>query len=144
MILGFKADIPGIYSINMEEANDFATVILEDTETGITTDLLSNTYNFSYSVDEDAERFILHFSPLGVNNGEVDNIQVYSVENIVYVNLSEISQFEYSILNMMGQEIKSGKLYSQNNSISLNTETGYYVVKIITGNTVVSSKVFIK
>jgi hypothetical protein len=45
---------------------------------------------------------------------------------------------------MMGQEIKSGILDSQNNSISLNTETGYYVLKIITGNTVVSRKVFIK
>jgi hypothetical protein len=144
MILGFRADIPGIYSINMEEANDFATVILEDTETGTTTDLLSNTYNFSYSVDEAAERFILHFSPLGVNELATDNIQVYSVENTVYVNLSEVSQFEYSILDMMGQEIQSGKLDSQNNSISLNTETGYYVVKIITGNRSVSRKVFIK
>jgi hypothetical protein len=144
MILGFKADIPGIYSINMEEANDFTTVILEDTKTGITTDLLSNNYNFSYSVDEAAERFILHFSPLGVNDVKVDNIQVYSVDNIVYVNLSEAPQVEYAVLNMMGQEIKSGILDSQNNSISLNTETGYYVLKIITGNTVVSRKVFIK
>ncbi len=143
MVLGFKAGVPGLYSIGLEEASGFSTVVLEDTKTGLTMDLLSSPYNFSHSVDGNAERFILHFSPLGVDEMEAGDIQVYSVEDIVYVGLPGTSPVEYSVLNMMGQEIKAGKLGPGTSSFTIDSGTGYYVVKIINAGTMVSEKVFI-
>jgi len=141
--LGFKSDVSGTFTISAIEINDIGIVLLEDTFTGEMTDLSSNSYTFVYNESDDANRFIVHFTPLAIgdNIGGVTNI--YSHNKSIYVNVPDNTQGEIFIYNMMGQNVVSTQINGSLNKISLN-ESAYYLVKVVSNEQITSTKVFIK
>ena len=142
--MGFESMTSGVYTFSAEVVYDLEVVILEDLLTGTFTDLKSGDYTFSYSIGEPAERFMLHFNPLGTDEIFESGMSIYSYGQILYVNTN--SQLgEIRVYNLTGQEVIVERL-SGNGLQTLNMEgyPGYYVVKIITDSESVSQKVFIK
>ena len=141
--LGFTAQFDGEYSISAIEINDISSAWLEDTFTGIFTNLTSDSYSFTYSTSDAADRFILHFAPLVIDDNFVDNTNIYSYEKDVYVNVSEITSGDIVIYNLMGQKVISNSMSGLLNKVTLK-EAGFYIVKVSLNGQTVSKKVLIK
>jgi len=149
--LGFQVGFEAEYVITPAEFSNFKngmTVILEDIQTNTFTELtLNSTYSFSASPLDENHRFNLHFktSSFGtVENPEL-GIHVYSSEKIVYVQTPEYTIADVAIYDMMGREVAREKTHGDIISkIKLNSETGYYLVKVQTNDQFITSKVFIK
>jgi hypothetical protein len=142
MPLAFTAGVSGTYTISIEQATDFDVVYLEDLKTGKLHDL-ATAYEFSYNEGENANRFVIHFGQVSLDNAQ-NGIVVYSYNNNVYVYNANNLQGEISIYGVMGQEVTGTKLESGLNVITLNDVNTYYVVKVLTDETAVSEKVYIK
>jgi len=142
--MGFKAQTSGTYTIEAIETSDFANVVLEDVATGIETDLLQDSYTFNYTVGENANRFIVHFTPLGTPELEANSIHIWSSERNIYVSVPETVTGDVAVYNMMGQEVIANKVQPGMNVIPVNDVNTYYVVKVRSNNNVVTEKVFIR
>ncbi|MBN1339299.1 MAG: hypothetical protein JXA03_08250 [Bacteroidales bacterium] len=139
--MSFTAIGSGVYSIAIDE-NDLGTIILQDLKTGILHNLETN-YEFSYVEGENADRFVIHFGEVSLDNA-TNGILVYSNENKVFVYNTNNLQGEIAIFGMMGQQVTTAKLEGGLNMITLNDMNNYYVVKVLTESTVVSEKVYIR
>ena len=150
--LGFEVGISGVYFIEANNLNSFDTlsqIILEDLKTGIFHDFRQDSiYSFFADTDDDRARFLLRFNDLtDINETEIpEEIQVWAYAKNIYIknNSSGKTNIHYQIFNIMGQEIKSGKINGNSDiTIPLNVKTGNYIVRII-GNTVYTKKLFLK
>ena len=87
--------------------------------------------------------FNLHFaSPYGVDEPAAGLISIYSYGKHVYVKVPQVSG-EVHIYNVMGQPVVSEKIGSEMNSYRVE-HAGYYVVQLIDGEHITTSKVYIK
>ncbi len=141
--LGFSAGVSGEFTISAIEINDIGIVVLEDTFTGEMTDLTSSSYTFDYTLNDNEQRFIIHFSPLSVGENTDKLFTVYSVNNEVVVVAPENTDGQINIYNMMGQEVVSTQINGTINTIALE-KSAYYVVKVLSNNNMTTRKVFIK
>jgi hypothetical protein len=141
--LGFRAPNSGTYNIAATEVLDIANVILEDKLTGEFTDLQMTNHPFVYSTGEDADRFVLHFTPMSVENTTEEFIHVYAYGKMVYLNLKADQKAEVRIFNLLGQEVKSMAVSSETSSISLE-QSGIYLVKVSTADRSTTVKVNIE
>ncbi|MFU8843466.1 MAG: right-handed parallel beta-helix repeat-containing protein [Bacteroidales bacterium] len=108
-------------------------------------------YVFSANPSDSPDRFMLHFGLVGeeafVSADDNGAFHIYSYQNTVYVQSFLQQEISGSVMihNMMGQEILNNKLENTSlNKFSLNTGSGYYVVKVLSDSGVYSQKVFIK
>jgi hypothetical protein len=134
----------GSFTIEAIETSEFANVVLEDIVTGEFTNLLTGSYTFDYVAGTNADRFIVHFTPLGSVELEANSINIYSVNNLIYVNVPAGVQGEIALYNVMGQELTRTGIESGLNTLSVNDVNAYYIVKVLTNNNVVTEKVYIK
>ena len=141
--MGFIAGVDGSYTISAIEIIDIPSVWLEDTFTGEFTNMLSDAYTFNYSTSDDADRFILHFAPTGIDDNMDNSISIYSSNKVVNVIVPEFTDGSIEIYDMIGQEVAREVINGQHNTITL-VETGYYVVKVTGNDKFVTRKVFIK
>lgn len=141
--LGFEVKLNGEYAISLMEVAGIPSIWLEDTFTGEITNLMYFDYTFIASVNDDASRFILHFTPLSEGDNYPDDINIYSYEHDVYVSVPEFSKGTIKVYNLMGQEMAAIPINSPINRIALG-ETGYYVVVVTSENRVKTDKVFIR
>ncbi len=149
--LGFEVGFETEYVITPAEFENFKdgmTVILEDIQTNTFTEITSNSsYSFNASPLDENHRFNLHFktSSFGTDENPELSINVYSSEKIVYVQTPENTAAEVAIFDMMGREVAREKTHGDIISkIKLNSETGYYLVKVQTDDQFITRKVFIK
>ena len=140
---GFKAGVPGEYTINIKEVTGMANVILEDLVLDTQTDLMENDYTFIYNLDDPEGRFIIHFTPLAVGDNFADLVNIYSFNKDVYVKVPEYTKGDIVVFNMMGQEVVHTIITDALNIISLE-KGAYYVVKVMSNESVVTKKVFVK
>jgi hypothetical protein len=141
--LGMKVNVNGSFTIAANEIVDLPVVILEDTETGIYTDLKTGSYTFNFTAGQNDQRFILHFTPLAVPENAKNVSCIYSYGLDVYVVVKEGTQGNIVIYNVMGQEVATTAIYSTINKITLD-KSAYYVVKVLSDENVITKKVFIK
>ncbi len=141
--LGFLAGIDGEYEIQSVEINDISEVSLEDTFTGIFTDLTSDSYSFNYTTGDDPNRFILHLTALSVEDNIANNTHIYSYVKDVYVTLPQNSKGTIQVYDMMGREIAQESISGSTNVISIE-KSGHYVVKVLSDEGIATKKVFIK
>ncbi|MBL7104386.1 MAG: fibronectin type III domain-containing protein [Bacteroidales bacterium] len=154
--LGFEVGAETEYTIIASDLESFGLstgIYLEDIQESVMTDLTEqNEYTFVANPEDDPARFIIHFGVVGIEDQPLDvetnkDITIYSVENSVYIrnNTKQAIQGDVSICNTMGQEIIRTKLLNNSlNKIDVNTEAGYYIVKVNTGTNLYTEKVFIK
>ncbi len=112
--VGLRVGTSGAYTIASTEMNDLRYVTLEDSETGIFTDLTDNSYTFNAAPGDNEQRFKLHFSALSVNEKESVNANIYSYQNTVYVNMKDNVKGDVYIYNTAGQLIAT-KTFSKRN-----------------------------
>lgn len=142
--MAFKVGVEGTYTIEAVETSNFANVVLEDTFTGIETDLLSDSYTFNYTIGDNPNRFIVHFTPLGTPELEANSIHIWSSERNIYVTVPATVTGDVAVYNMMGQEVVANKVIPGMNVIPVNDVNTYYVVKVKSNNIVKTEKVFIR
>lgn len=140
--LGFKSTVNGTYTISADEINDLGDVVLEDTFTGEMTDLNAGSYTFNYTVGDNEDRFIVHFSPLGVDENE-SMFDIYSHGKNAYIVVPANTKGNIVVYNMMGQAVASSDITTTRNVIHIEN-SGNYIVKVMSDNSVVTKKVFIK
>jgi hypothetical protein len=152
--VGFYVGADGEYTFHIEGSESFEfpiAIMLEDLQTGGMIDVSNGSvYTFDASVEDDEGRFVLHFQMLTTHVGTIeadDQISIYSNNNVVYVKSVDGKAIEgtVSIYNISGMEVYNEQISGSGlERIELSTQTGYYVVKLLTNDAVLSEKVFIK
>ena len=141
--VGIKAGVSGTYTIAATEINNLQYATLEDTKTGIFTDLANNAYTFSFDKGENEMRFKLHFSMLGIEDNKNITAAIYSYQKTAYINLKELAKADIFIYNIAGQLVSTKLSAAGMNEIGLKN-TGNYIVKIVTDKTTQVKKIFIQ
>jgi hypothetical protein len=150
--VSFKAGVDGSYTLTASQLESFTSstlITLEDAKMAKTQNLMQNPdYTFTAGKNDAEARFLLHFGgAFSLNDKDKDQpVNIYSSGNSVYIsNISGvILKGEAIVYNMIGQPVMSSHL-SENplTRINLSGSTGYYLVKVITGDNAYSCKVFI-
>ncbi len=138
-----KNQASGEYTIEVVESGDYSTVILEDTFTGITTNLLTDSYTFTYHATDNDNRFILHFAPLGISEAASNGINIYSNESNIIVNIDNANASAIVVYDMLGQEVLRTSAKQGRNTLTM-SDDNYYLVSVILNDNVVNAKVFVK
>lgn len=148
VILGVNAPEAGEYTItasNIESFDASTPLFLEDIETGQLINLREvSSYTFTAG-EGTAERFVVHFTDVqGIgdpSNGEVSGI--YAADHNIYVNFNAVKG-QITIYNILGKEISRSAAKNGLNIISVPQGNAVYIVKVISDNTTVTKKVFVK
>ena len=150
--IGFLAGTDGEQTLtaNLEYLPE-TTVLLEDLVTGEIQDLVENpVYEFSATVDDDPERFILHFNQTITGNEEkpIDSgIHIYAYGNAVYIRSQggmTKENKEITIYDMFGREILNTTMSPATlNRIPMSGIHGYFVVKVRSTKSIIAQKVCI-
>lgn len=141
--MGFRANGSGTYTIEAVETSEFANVVLEDVFTGIQTDLLAGSYTFDYNVSDADNRFVIHFTPLGVNDLSANAINIWAANQTIYVQ-APATTGDIVVYNLMGQEVVRTAIEAGVNEIPMNESNTYYIVKVLGNEVTETGKVFIK
>jgi hypothetical protein len=144
----FKPGVTGNHTLtaNGIESFDINTpIFLEDIVSGISQDLKVNpVYTFAASTVDNIGRFKVHFAPVGFNNRNFGGINIFSVNKDVFVNVPEFENGKIVVVNLLGIEVLSKNIEPGClNKITLPVSTGYYIIKVITSDQVITQKVFI-
>ena len=150
--VSFKAGADGNYTITASQLESFtssAAITLEDLKLSKTQNLRQNpVYAFPATTTDAEARFLLHFGgTYSVDDlGNRQPFNVYASGSSVYIaNHSGVMlKGEVIVYNMIGQPMLRQPLGENAlTKISLSGCTGYYLVKVLTGENVYSVKVFI-
>ena len=141
--VGVKAGVSGTFTITATEINNLQYASLEDTKTGIFTELANKAYTFNIDKGENELRFKLHFSMLGVSDNKNVAANIYSYQKTAYINLNSQLKGDIYIYNTAGQLVASEKSASRLTGIGLNA-TGLYIVKVVTGKATLTQKLIIR
>jgi hypothetical protein len=145
--LGVVIPQAGQYTINLSayQGNfEFVTLVLQDLLTGVTQDLKQNPlYTFTGDPNGDANRFLIKFANVGIENPAATEAGIYTYGNIL--NILNPGNATLEVYNMAGQrvlieQINSSGLYQT----TLNNRSGYYVVRLTNAGQVKVSKVLFK
>ena len=143
--MGFKVGIAGTFTIEFAGADGFDAsipVYLEDTKENIFVNLRENqTYTFDYNPDDNENRFNIHFTKPA--NVEENEISIYSAGKRIFIlNPGNINS-SIEIYNVTGQRIKTLNLNGNTAEIDMNV-SGNYFVRLISGEKIVCTKVFVQ
>ena len=145
--MGFRPGVASNYTISADEYTFNRQIVLEDKLAGITRIMDGEfSYAFNGNPGDVENRFLLHFSPLGVpENGESPEILIYALENSVYLNSPFKEKGEVQINTLSGQLVYKGGVASERITI-IDTHgfvPGIYLVKAIIGDKSIVQKVLI-
>jgi hypothetical protein len=130
-------------TISLTENNGFSNIYLSDNHTGMQINLIYESYNFHYDSDI-TNRFTIYFTMVGVEDEiNVETARVYSYGNEISAIIPEGQNNEIIVYNLIGQTIFETRGVPGINMITID-KTGYYIVKLIGKNSILSKKVFIK
>ena len=119
---------------------------LLDTKTATDHNLsLHPLYQFTASPNDEPNRFLLHFSPVGITENMLTNpVTIFCQNNTIFVSNKTVSKGLIFIYNMIGQELFKSPL-SENplTKLDFKGSHGYYLVKVVTQNSSYTSKIFI-
>lgn len=152
----FECGYDAEYTLNFKGINTFeetTSIWIEDMQTGdwVSIPESNPTLTFTGASNDDNERFVLHFmGPTAIYEADTQKetkaVQVYSSGNTVYIrnHSAEIIK-EMTVFNLLGQEIEQNPVPEQSiNRFSIHENSGYYVVRVRTDQSVYAEKVFIK
>ena len=141
--VGLRAGVSGTYTIAATEINNLQYVTLEDSKTGIFTELAKSGYTFNFEAGENEQRFNLHFSALSVDETTIDPANIYSYQKAVYIDLKNQQASEIFIYNQAGQLVTTVQASRGLNRVDLSQE-GIYVVKVVNNKVIFNKKVWIE
>jgi len=136
------------------EATDFRnddgafTIILEDMENG-NMQSFKEGEPYTFTINQSGmieDRIVLHLnSTVGVEDIEAVNTTIYSSANTIYIQNNDMEDYDYQVINMMGQVVTTGRSNAEGlYAIHLNEPTAYYVVKVIKPQGTITKKLYIQ
>jgi hypothetical protein len=147
--LGFVKNDKSEFSIGLapDGAIPGLTVYLTDKKTGSETELKENTeYSFISNDGDDPGRFLLHFSPLGIEDPAMINpFQVYASDGKIFILSTQDDKADVNVTNLLGQVIIKGQAEG-NCMTTINAGTldnGIYLVNMMSKKGVISHKIVI-
>lgn len=151
--LSFKAAVSSVCTLEFDQTESFTgttSIFLEDLKVNTFQDIIANNvYEFSYFVNDDPDRFLLHFNDAALACGDIqakEDVRIYSFLNDVYVNILFPGDLKGSltIYNMIGSEVFNSKMNNKGlNKFQPGLISGYYLVKVVTDHRVYSQTVFL-
>lgn len=146
--MSFIKNSSSIYYIEVEGVNNLEpqeTVYLTDLKTNHTQILNDNpVYNFTAEEGDSPERFVIHFSPLGIDDLTTYNINIFAANGKVEIRNNKPIDAQLNIYNISGQLLSSSKLDNESSvSVIINNYKGPVVVSIITNSNVINKKVIV-
>jgi hypothetical protein len=145
--VSFKAGTLGQQTITADVSQVGSTVFLTDLKTTTTQNLRTNpTYTFTAADGDATSRFVLRFAGVGMNEATIAQpIVVYTAGETIYVGskTGALLKGDVFVYNMMGQLMLHQQL-GENPITRLNFDgaVGYYIVKVVTPDNLVTRKVF--
>jgi hypothetical protein len=134
------------------EASGLETVTsnawLLDKQTNIDHNLsLNPVCQFTASTNDDPNRFLLHFSGVGINETRIPNpISVFATGSAIHItsNTTAVLAGNVYVYNMVGQLIASTGLNGDSSfTLNMKAPAGYCLVQVVTSDQTYSCKVFI-
>lgn len=147
--VNFESGTGGTFSItaNLDLVNN-DKVYLEDTKLDKIQDLKTNSvYDFSFAAGDDANRFLLHFGPLAIEeNPAAGRPEIYASGRSVYVSTVLSSTADVFIRNLTGQIVNQSKAAGRSLTVVdvSGLADGIYIVSVVNSNSTYSSKVMLK
>ncbi len=146
--LGVNAHETGEFTIsagNMESFDVNTPIYLEDLLTSQIVNL-KESGSYTFIADEGtAERFMVHFSEIqGIDDPSNSEITaIYANNSKVFVDFNG-TRGEISIFNILGQEVSKTNADQGLNIVSVPQGNAVYIVKVVSDNSTVTKKVFVK
>lgn len=145
--LGLKVGAETSYILTFEGMDSFDPQVplrLDDLKLGISKDLRTDpVYSFTAAPGDAENRFRLRFaSAIGFEDPEASNILISSERNVIRVNYMGSAAGTIHLYNDAGQ-LLSMKSLNQGETTMSAEATGIYLVKVITGKSVVTKKVVV-
>jgi len=151
--LNFQCGKSGYYSIGLNASSYIdpsVKVYLKDKlEQKVVNLTIDSTYNFYHKPSNYKKRFSVWINPSQdvINNiGPESYFSVSAENNVIMIvkNTTQNLSGEIVVYNMMGQLVGRDKLNNdKNSSITVDTPTGYYIVRILTNQHTTNFKVLI-
>ncbi len=138
--LGFMSLNSGQYSIRLEEAFDFTSVVLWDTKFDIKTDLMSHVYSFNYIDNEDDKRFKIVLGTTGIEEESMDDTFVFLQCNIIIIQSERPAQ-RITLTDIAGKTLG---VWDNTENIPAPSTTGVYLVTVETNQNRITKKIIVK
>ncbi len=148
-----EAGTNGIYVLTCDNISGFEDIpiYLEDLKEHTIINVISGfAYEFFTSPDDEAARFLIHFSNenapgIEENNSELTGVSVYSYDKTIYINSKEKISGQIRVIDMLGITLHSEKINeSAFIKINIQDKKGYYLVHLLTDKGIITGKVFIR
>ncbi len=145
----FEVAHNGTYSLTASELETIAgsvPVWLEDLKTGAVQNLRENAvYAFSANVNDNVNRFKLTFAVLGVDDKPLQNVNIWSVDKNIHMQLPVVVKGNVRVTNAAGQTLLNSEINAVGEYvIHAPVAAGIYMVTITSNEGTVTKKVFIK
>ncbi len=150
--VGFEVGAQGIYSLevaNYKDGNNHLPVFLHDLKEDVLVNLsLNKRYDFMAEPEDDPARFRIIFGDPYADTPEVSEdvtkVALYSVQNTVYIQSDEVVTGELKVTDMLGREISTFQIEGDRvRKFTINAESGYYLVNLITEGNMVTTKLYL-
>ncbi|GEM_PF-1490073 len=150
----FEAGSDGVHILEISDLDHLpeTDILLEDLETGDIQNLRKfPAYEFEAWINEDPNRFLIHFNPITtqINDSEINHMtSIYAWGNEIYIvradeNISENGVVH--IYDLWGCIVHESMLQPQSiNRIRLKKGSAYYVVRVVVDGTAINKKVYVR
>lgn len=148
--MGFECSVPGNFTLEASEMEGFDSnveIYLDDLLKGITSNLRDDpVYTFNHDLNADPNRFVIHFANINaISENNLDNFKIYSYNDIVYVQNPLQKNGLLKIYDMMGKEIMQQDFHGESElQLQIETQAGFYLVRVQTSSQLITQKVFLK
>jgi fibronectin-binding autotransporter adhesin len=140
VVMGMFVGTSGNYELTFNNINSFdptSYIYLEDTKTGTMQDMrANNTYSFAATTSDDADRFVIHFTPAAeINTADAD------CNNSGTINITQpgTATWTYTVTDNNNATISSGSL-NQNSAATVNAVAGTYTLTLTDANNYIVMK----
>jgi len=143
--IGLKVGAETTYTITadgMESFDPSVPIHLDDLKLGVSTDLRETpSYSFTAAPSDSANRFRIRFnSPAGIDEQKAVNIFIYTANERIVLNNAGNYKGNYYVYNTTGQLMATLQMLPGIEYIN-SLPAGMYIVKAVTGSTIITRKV---